>query len=189
MSKNKEPEDIVVDLLTHIGEDPRRPGLQDTPRRVAKMWGELYKGYFEMYKPKVTVFENHNDGLSYDQLITDSGYFYSQCEHHMAPFFGRYFFGYIPGSKVLGLSKVARVVDYHSARLQVQERLVKEIVDQLEEALGDPQAIGLILEGRHLCKEMRGVRKVNGTMTTSDLRGKFRTEAPTRAEFISFYKS
>ena len=183
-----EQEDIARELLISIGEDPDRPGLQDTPRRVTKMWGEIFKGYLPMYKPNVTVFDNNNDGLSYDQLITDSGYFYSQCEHHMAPFFGRYFFGYIPGSKVLGLSKVARVVDYHSARLQVQERLVKEIVDQLEEALGDPQAIGLILEGRHLCKEMRGVKKVNGVMTTSDLRGKFRTEPPTRAEFISFYK-
>ena len=181
-------EAVVKQMLEAIGEDPEREGLLETPKRVAKMWKELFRGYDESQKPNVTVFNNNTDGIQYDQLITDSGYFYSQCEHHMAPFFGRYFFGYIPGSKVLGLSKVARVVDFHSAKLQVQERLVKEIVDQLEEALGDSQAIGLILEGRHLCKEMRGVKKVEGKMITSDLRGKFRSEPETRAEFIGLMK-
>lgn len=122
--------------------------------------------------------------MSYDQMIIDTGYFYSQCEHHMAPFFGKYYFAYIPDKDILGLSKVARIVDFHSSRLQVQERLVKEIVDDLETAL-KPLGIALILKGRHLCKEMRGVKKVNGEMTTSDLRGVFRTKPEVREEFIN----
>lgn len=182
-------EQLVKEIFTHIGEDPERDGLKDTPRRVVKMWKEIYRGYDESQKPKITVFDNHTDGISYDQMITDSGYFYSQCEHHMAPFFGRYFFAYIPNDRVLGLSKVARVVDHYAAKLQVQERLVKEVVDELEDALGSPIAIGLILEGRHLCKEMRGVKKVNGQMITSDLRGAFRVEPETRAEFMNYFNA
>lgn len=177
----------VTDMLWAIGEDPNREGLIDTPRRVSDMWEETFRGYDKTKKPKVTVFSNNGDGIHYDQLITDSGYFYSMCEHHMMPFIGSYYFGYIPNDKVLGLSKVARVVDYYSAKLQVQERLVKEIVDELESVL-KPQAIGLVLTARHLCKEMRGVKKINGEMTTSDLRGKFRSEPETRAEFLRLMK-
>jgi GTP cyclohydrolase I len=103
----------------------------------------------------------------------------------MVPFFGTYYFAYIPNKKVLGLSKVARIVDYYAAKLQVQERLGKEIVDELEKEL-KPKGIALVLKARHLCKEMRGVKKINGEMTTSDLRGAFRKEPETRAEFISF---
>jgi GTP cyclohydrolase I len=182
-----EDKDIVKLMLHAIGEDPFREGLKDTPERVVKMWKETYRGYDKEQKPKITVFPNNGDGINYDQMITDSGYFFSYCEHHMVPFFGTYYFGYIPGEKVLGLSKVARVVDYHSAKLQVQERLVKDIVDELESVL-KPQAIGLVLKARHLCKEMRGVKKINGEMTTSDLRGKFRDEPETRAEFLNLMK-
>jgi len=178
-------EQIVENMITKIGDDSTREGVIDTPKRVVKMWKELYRGYDKSQKPKVTVFNNNTDGLSYDQMIHDTGYFYSQCEHHMVPFFGTYHFAYIPNKKVLGLSKVARIVDYFAAKLQVQERLGKEILDELEKQL-EPQAIGLILRARHLCKEMRGVKKINGEMITSDLRGKFRTEPETRAEFISF---
>lgn len=181
-------EDIVKLYIEAIGDNPDREGLKDTPARVTKSWAEIFRGYDKANSPKITVFNNNSDGISYDQLITDSGYFWSFCEHHMLPFFGTYHFGYIPGDKVLGLSKVARVVDFHAAKLQIQERLVKDIVDDISAALGEPKAIGLVLKGRHLCKEMRGVKKLNGFMTTSDLRGQFRTEPETRAEFINFTK-
>jgi GTP cyclohydrolase I len=176
--------DLVKSMLSAIGDNPDREGLKDTPSRVVKMWEELYRGYDKDQKPKVTVFDNKNDGLSYDQMITDTGYFFSQCEHHMVPFFGQYYFSYVPNEKIIGLSKVARIVDYYSAKLQVQERLVKEIVDELEQHL-KPKGIALILKGRHLCKEMRGIKKINGFMTTSDLRGVFKDEPETRAEFLS----
>ncbi len=175
---------LIESMLCSIGDNANREGLKDTPTRVVKMWKEIYRGYDPTQKPKVTCFPNNGDGINYDQMIMDTGYFYSQCEHHMVPFFGQYYFAYIPNKKVLGLSKVARIVDYYSAKLQVQERLTKEIVDELEKEL-KPQAIGLVLKARHLCKEMRGVRKIGGEMMTSDLRGKFRTEPETRAEFIS----
>lgn len=175
----------VKHFLYLIGENVGREGLKETPTRVAKMWKELYRGYDPKQKPTVTVFPNHKDGVSCDQMIVDTGYFYSQCEHHLVPFFGKYYFAYVPGKKVLGLSKVARIVDYYAAKLQVQERLGKEIVDELEREL-KPQAIGLVLKARHLCKEMRGVKKIEGEMITSDLRGKFRKEPETRAEFMGF---
>ena len=180
-------QELIENMINSIGDDCTREGLLETPQRVVKMWKELYRGYDPLQKPKVTVFNNNADGVNYDQMIIDTGYFYSQCEHHMVPFFGQYYFAYIPNKKVLGLSKVARIVDYFSAKLQVQERLGKEIVDELEKELR-PKAIGLILKGRHLCKEMRGVKKINGEMITSDLRGAFRNEPETRAEFISLAK-
>jgi len=189
MNNMNDSQDIVKAFLLQIGENPEREGLIDTPRRVAKMWQEIFYGYDETKKPIITTFDNRNDGIVYDQMITDSGMFHSRCEHHIEIFEGRYFFGYIPGSKVLGLSKVARTVDYFSAKLQVQERLVKQIVDHLEEALIDPVAIGLILQARHFCKEMRGVKKLGGVMTTTDLRGAFRQEPETRAEFISLFNA
>jgi GTP cyclohydrolase I len=117
-------------------------------------------------------------------MIVDSGDYYSQCEHHMVPFFGKYYFAYIPGKKILGLSKVARIVDFYSAKLQVQERLGKEIIDELEKEL-KPKGIALVLKGRHLCKEMRGARKTGGEMVTSELRGVFKTKPEVRQEFLS----
>jgi GTP cyclohydrolase I len=151
------------------------------------MWKEIFRGYDESQKPDLAIFRNGRDGIDYDEMITDSGYFFSQCEHHCVPFFGNYFFAYVPNKKVLGLSKVARVVDYFSAKLQIQERLVKEIVDYIEKEI-QPKGIALIMKGRHLCKEMRGVKKVDGEMTTTVLRGCFRKEPETRAEFISYSK-
>jgi len=178
---------VVAEILSIIGDDSSREGLKDTPKRVVNMWKEIFRGYDEKQKPSVTVFPNNGDGIDYDQMIMDTGYFYSQCEHHMVPFFGQYYFSYIPNKKVLGLSKVARIVDYYSAKLQVQERLGKEIVDELEKEL-KPKAIGLVLKARHLCKEMRGVKKINSEMITSDLRGLFRKEPETRAEFMRLIK-
>lgn len=176
---------MVEEILKMIGDDPGRSGLKDTPERVVKMWGEVFRGYDENQKPELTTFPNNEDGVKYDQVIIDSGYFFSHCEHHLVPFFGKYYFGYIPGEKIIGLSKVSRIVDYYSARLQIQERLVKEIVDELEKVL-KPKGIALVMSARHLCKEMRGVKKINSEMITSDLRGAFRNNESTRIEFLQF---
>src|SRR3990167_8392954 len=119
---------IVRQMILAIGDDPYRLGLLGTPERVVKMWKEVFVGYNKRKKPQLTYFENNQDGVNMDEMIMDSGYFYSYCEHHIIPLFGRYWFGYIPRKKILGLSKVARVVDYFSAKLQIQERLTDEIV-------------------------------------------------------------
>jgi len=184
---SQDSEGNIIRMLQMIGEEPSREGLKDTPKRVAKMWNEIFKGYITEMKPDITVFPNGKDGVKVDEMITDTAAFFSQCEHHMLPFFGEYYFAYIPGDKIIGLSKVARVVDYCAAKLQVQERLTKEILDMIEEEL-KPQGCALILKGRHLCKEMRGVRKVGCEMTTSDMRGVFKTKPEARAEFLSLIK-
>lgn len=159
-------------ILVEIGEDPDRTGLQDTPNRIAKMYAEIFRGYDESQKPEVTVFPNGQDGVTYNAMIIDSGYYFSQCEHHGVPFFGTYHFAYIPGDLILGASKIARVVDYYSAKLQIAERLCQDVVDCLAKACR-PKGIILIMEGRHLCKEMRGVKKVNSPFETIDARGMF----------------
>lgn len=177
-------------ILQYIGEDPNREGLQETPERVVRMWKEIFRGYDPAKYPKVTVFKNRKDGLIYDQMILDSGDFYSHCEHHMVPFFGQYWFGYIPSrdGNILGLSKVARIVDYHCAKLQIQERLVQDIVEDLWNTLSSrsvpPVGMGLMMVGEHLCKTMRGAKK-KGSMTTIKLKGAFLLEQTTRAEFLS----
>jgi len=172
-------------ILEGLGEDLNRPGLKDTPKRVVSMCCEIFRGYDKSKKPIVTCFDNGCDGINYDEMIFDSGYFYSHCEHHMTIFNGDYFFAYIPDKKIIGLSKVARIIDYFAAKLQVQERLNQEIVNEIENVL-HPKGCALILRARHFCKEMRGVKKVNGVMTTSVLRGVIKNNAMTRAEFISF---
>jgi len=181
---DKDDEDIIVRMLERIGENPNRPGLKETPRRVVKMWKEIFRGYDPAQKPIITAFNNGEDGVTYDQMITDEGDFYSQCEHHIIPFFGRYYFAYVPGKTIIGLSKVARIVDYYSAKLQIQERLVKEILDEIER-VAQPEGIALVIEGEHLCKSMRGVKK-KGKMKTTDLRGCFRTDEKTRSEFMGW---
>lgn len=175
---------IIRATIDCIGDAPSREGVKDTPKRVLKMWKEIYRGYDPKQKPMLTVFANGADGIKYDELIMDSGTFYSTCEHHMVPFFGQYYFAYIPGKKILGLSKVARIVEYYAAKLQVQERLTTEIVDEIERAL-NPKGIALVLKGRHLCKEMRGVKQVGGAMTTVVVRGVFKSKPEARAELMS----
>jgi GTP cyclohydrolase I len=175
-------------ILQYIGEDPDRPGMVDTPARIVRMWREIFRGYDENQRPKITTFQNGSDGLVYDNMIVDSGNFYSMCEHHMLPFFGTYHFAYIPHpeGKILGLSKIARVVDWHCARLQIQERLVSDIVEHIGTALGDEYpalGIALIMRGEHLCKSMRGVKK-QGIMTCSLLTGLFKTDGTARNEFL-----
>jgi GTP cyclohydrolase I len=182
----EQKEKIVRDYLLAIGEDPDREGLVGTPDRIVRMWGEIYRGYDPSKKPKETCFFNGEDGLRYDEMIIDTGYFFSQCEHHMVPFFGQYWFAYIPGSTIIGLSKVADWIDYKAAKLQIQERLVKEVLDELQRITVDPVGIGLVMKGRHLCKEMRDVKKYNSAMITTDLRGVLREDPRARAEFMRF---
>lgn len=188
-------QDIVVRQLEAIGEDPNRPGLLDTPKRVVNMWKELFRGYVKEGLPKVTAFKNGLDGIHYDQMIVDNGDFHSQCEHHMVPFFGRYWFAYIPAKDglVVGLSKIARLVDYHSAKLQIQERLVSDVVTSVAEALSHdgfdkPLGIAMVMEGEHLCKTMRGAKK-KGKMITSHMTGVFKDDPAAKEEFMQFVNS
>lgn len=181
-------EALIRDLFTYIGEDPNRPGLLGTPDSIIHMWREIFRGYDPAQHPKITTFDNGVDGLTYDNMVVDTGTFYSMCEHHMMPFFGHYVFAYIPNpkGKILGLSKIGRVVDYHSARLQVQERLVADIVKDITSALGTenpPLGVALMMQGEHLCKTMRGVKKP-GLMSACRLDGLFREDSSVRAEFM-----
>lgn len=183
-------EENIQRILQYIGEDANREGLKGTPDRIVRMFGEIFRGYKEEARPKITTFPNGEDGIVYDSMVLDEGDFYSCCEHHMMPFFGKYWFAYIPSPKgrILGISKIGRVVDYCAARLQVQERLTHDVVDMLSEALGSenpPLGIALVMKGEHLCKTMRGAKK-KGTMSSSFLTGYFKTDAALRAEFMNF---
>lgn len=184
----------VKEILHFLGEDIKREGLIDTPKRIVKMWKEVFRGYDITQKPKVSIFTNGQDGIIYDQMIIDTGTFYSHCEHHMVPFFGHYWFGYIPSpkGKIIGLSKVARLIDYHSAKLQIQERLVNDIVEDIwnslcVEGFHPPLGMGLVMQGEHLCKTMRGAKK-KGEMTTIKLKGVFLEKQIVKQEFLSMCK-
>lgn len=178
-------EDIVRRMLEFIGEDPNRPGLIDTPKRVVKMWGEIFRGYKEQQIPDITILDNDDDGISYHDMVIDAGYFFSHCEHHLVPFFGDYYFGYIPKDKVVGLSKIGRLIDYFSARAQVGERLVHQVVDHIEKVV-QPEGQILIMQARHLCKEMRGLRKYNSPAEVIAVRGCFMDDSATcKQEFLS----
>lgn len=180
-------------ILIELGEDVMRNGLKDTPKRISKMYKELFRGYDNKQIPKITVFDNGKDGIVYDEMITDEGDFYSFCEHHVVPFFGSYHFAYIPSpnGKILGLSKVARIVDYFSAKLQIQERLVHDIVECIWNKLSKeghpPLGMALYMEAEHLCKTMRGAKK-KGKMTTKILKGCFKEDNKCREEFLSSIK-
>ena len=191
---NKEKiERLWKEILKEIGEDVNREGLLETPKRIGKMYKELFRGYDKSQKPKVTCFNNGADGLVYNEMIMDEGSYYSQCEHHVIPFFGKYHFAYIPSEKgkILGLSKVARVVDFFSAKLQIQERLVRDIVEYIWEELckdGEaPYGMALIMEGEHLCKTMRGAKK-KGLMKCSYMKGCFLSDHKAREEFLNLIK-
>jgi GTP cyclohydrolase I len=177
---------ICKDLLKEIGENPNRPGLKETPQRMARMFLEVFKGYDDNEMPKVTAFDNDDDGIAYNQIICDSGKFNSFCEHHMALFQGTYYFGYIPDKRIVGLSKIARIIDFYSSRMQVQERLGSQVVDFFERKL-QPKGIILILKANHSCKEVRGVKK-EGEMTTSIVKGIFESDPIARNEFFSLVK-
>jgi len=169
-------------LLESIGENPDREGLVGTPDRIARMYKEIFRGYDESKKPKITTFEN--DMQSTD-IVFDTGDYYSMCEHHMMPFFGKYYFAYIPrrDGRILGISKVARVVEYCAARLQLQERLARDIVSMLTDALdGKVEGMAIVMKGTHMCKTMRGVKN-NGVMQVAHLTGAFRDDTNARSEF------
>lgn len=170
------PQDIataIKTILRYIGEDPEREGLKETPDRIIRMFKEIFRGYKEDQKPKITTFKN--DGY-HTGIVFDCGNYYSMCEHHILPFFGKYYFAYIPSNtgRILGISKVSRVVGYCSARLQLQERLASDIINMLNEALnGDCLGMAILMKGEHLCKTMRGVKN-KGNMCVSYYTGVFK---------------
>jgi len=190
IDKNRLKE-LWIEMLKEIGENIYRKGIKDTPERIANMYGEIFKGYNINEKPVITTFSNGEDGITYNQMIIDEGNFYSLCEHHCMPFFGKYWFSYIPHKhgKIMGISKVARVIDFHSSKLQTQERLVKDIIDDLWSSITDknysPRGMALVIKARHLCKAMRGIKQ-EGEMTTIELKGLFKEDPKTRQEFFSF---
>ena len=171
----------VVAILRSIGEDPRREGLTETPERVARMWDELSCGYKQdANKILAATFSPNN----YDEMILLNDIrFFSLCEHHLLPFWGRVHFAYIPGDRIVGLSKIARLVEMFSRRVQIQERMTMQIGQVFEESI-KPKGVGVIVEAIHFCMMMRGVEKENATMKTSYLGGIFRESDSTRAEFF-----
>ena len=190
MISEAEAKQNIRELLEFIGDDPDRVGLKDTPERMLRMFAEMFRGYDPAQKPQITTFPTGLAGIIYDNMVVDSGTFYSVCEHHCRTFFGDYWFAYLPNPKgrILGLSKIGRVVDYCASRLQVQERLVHDVVEMLTEALGEenpPLGMALMMRGRRMCKESRGARK-SGEMTTTCLTGAFRKSDRVRAEFLSY---
>lgn len=170
----------IHELLVEMGEDPSREGLVDTPARVEKSLRYLTRGYTQTLGKVVNgaLFEAESD----DMVIVRDIEFFSLCEHHMLPFFGKCHVGYIPDGKIIGVSKVARIVDMFARRLQVQERLTKQISEALMSILG-AQGVGVVMEAQHLCMQMRGVEKQHSVMTTSSMIGSFRRELATRNEF------
>mgnify|MGYP000987965160 CR=1 FL=1 len=179
--KQADLESAVLQLLKAVGEDPERDGLKRTPERVARMYEELLAGY--RIDPVAMV----NDALfdvEYDQLVIVRDIeFFSLCEHHMLPFIGRAHVAYVPDGKVIGLSKIPRIVDMFARRLQVQERMTSQVADFLNELL-HPKGVAVVLEAFHLCSMMRGVKKHDARMTTSAVHGYFRTNMATRMEFL-----
>ncbi|ACL22970.1 GTP cyclohydrolase I FolE [Chloroflexus aggregans] len=175
-------EDAVHTILTAIGEIPEREGLQKTPSRVAKMYAELTAGYH--IDPQALI-NGAVFSVAYDEmvLVTNIDY-YSLCEHHMLPFFGQVHVAYIPNGKVVGLSKIPRIVEMFARRLQVQERMTVQIADFINETL-EPAGVAVVAEGIHMCGVMRGVKKANARMVTSAMRGAFREDPKTRAEFMA----
>ncbi|MDO4262685.1 MAG: GTP cyclohydrolase I FolE [Deinococcus sp.] len=174
--------DLTQGWLTAIGEDPGREGLARTPHRVAKAWAYMTEGYGQTLEQVVGQGVFAAEGS--EMVIVKDIEFYSMCEHHMLPFYGRAHVAYIPDSKILGLSKFARIVDLYSRRLQVQERITTQVAEAVEELL-EPKGVAVLMEGVHLCMAMRGVQKQNSSTTTSAMRGLFRTDPRTRAEFMS----
>ena len=170
----------IREIIVELGEDPEREGLVKTPERVERSLRFLTRGYHQKLEEVVNgaLFEAESD----DMVIVRNIEFFSMCEHHMLPFFGKCHVGYIPNKKIIGVSKIARIVDMFARRLQVQERLTKEISHALMDIL-DAEGVGVVMDAQHLCMQMRGVEKQNSVMTTSSMLGSFRRELATRNEF------
>ena len=169
-------------LLKSIGEDLNRDGLKDTPKRAARAFEHLTIGYSQNVEDVVNgaIFESDND----EMIIVKDIELYSLCEHHLLPFFGKCHVGYVPEGKVIGLSKIARIVDVFAKRLQIQENLTKQIADSIMKCTG-ARGVGVVIEAKHLCMMMRGVEKQNSIMKTSCMLGIFRAQLSTRSEFLS----
>ena len=180
MDKNLEK--LTREMILEIGEDPNREGLTKTPLRVAKAWEFLSKGYRQIIDEIINdaIFEED----SKDLVIIRDIEFFSLCEHHLLPFFGRAHVGYMPNGKVLGLSKIPRLVDMFSRRLQVQERLTNQIANSIQSVL-NPKGVAVVIEGQHKCKQMRGVQKTSAYMSTSHMVGIFRKDSKTRKDFLN----
>lgn len=179
--KEKKIQNNTAQLLELIGEDPSREGLLKTPLRVAKAWSFLTKGYEEKIDDIVNdaLFESNSS----DMIIVKNIEFYSLCEHHMIPFYGKAHIGYVPDGKIIGLSKLARVVDLFARRLQVQERLTNQIAKTIQDIL-NPKGVGVIMEAKHFCMLMRGVEKQNSIASSSSMLGIFKDYDSTRNEFL-----
>jgi GTP cyclohydrolase IA len=178
-------EDLVKEMLVRIGEDPQREGLLRTPERVKKAFAFLTKGYSE--DPE-TLLKKALFTVSYDEMVIIKDVeMFSLCEHHMLPFFGKVHVAYIPNGKVIGLSKIPRLVEMFSRRLQIQERLTTQIAETIQKVI-QPQGVGVVIEARHLCMMMRGVEKQHSAAVTSSMLGCFRDEQETRTEFLSLIR-
>jgi GTP cyclohydrolase I len=177
--------ELIQQLLQEIGEDPKREGLLKTPERVEKALRFLTKGYQEN---PVQILNNALFVEDYDEMVIVKDIdFYSMCEHHLLPFFGRAHVAYIPRHRIVGLSKIARLIEIFSRRLQVQERMTSQISETIFRSL-DPYGVGVVIEAQHLCMMMRGVEKQNSIAITSSMLGTFRTNVETRMEFMDLIK-
>lgn len=179
---NGKVSNLVEKLLVELGEDPEREGLQRTPERVSKMFGELLSGYRTDIEELVNgaIFESNYKEI----VLVRNIEFYSLCEHHMLPFYGKAHVAYLPDGKIIGLSKIPRLVDMFARRLQVQERMTQEIANALNEII-KPKGVAVVVEGAHMCAMMRGVKKENASMVTQTMLGAFETETKYRSEFFA----
>ena len=171
----------VTEIIKGVGEDPEREGLRNTPDRVSRMYAELLSGYST---DPAKIINGALFHINYDEMVLVRDIeFYSLCEHHMLPFLGRAHVAYLPKGKVIGLSKIPRIVEMYARRLQVQERMTRQIADLLQETL-EPHGVAVVVEAMHLCSMMRGVKKHDARMTTSAMHGAFRANLATRQEFL-----
>ena len=183
---NKDFEEAVQTMMIHVGENPNREGLIDTPSRVRKAYEFIYSGYKQDPKEilQKAMFTSSND----EMVLVKNIEFYSTCEHHLLPIIGQVHVAYIPDGKVVGLSKIPRVVNVFARRMQIQEQLTEQIADAIMDAI-KPKGVAVVVQARHMCMEMRGVEKINSITTSSALRGLFKKDEKTRAEFFSLVNS
>ena len=184
--QDTEFENAVKCMMLHVGENPSREGLLKTPQRVKKAYEFIFGGYKEDPREilKSALFTSSND----EMVLLKDIEFYSTCEHHLLPIIGRVHVAYIPNGKVVGLSKIPRVVNVFARRMQIQEQLTEQIADAIMDTI-EPKGVAVVIQARHMCMEMRGVEKINSTTTSSALRGLFKKDEKTRSEFFSLINS